>query len=282
LRLELALPDGESAADVFADLSAALADPERLDGSWVSFGALPPEPSWRDPADPNRRVSRQRWRLASLEPGARTLPALVAEVLAGSGVSLDPPQVDVVGVLAEGEDAPRPLAGFPDSFGAGVDDGPSFVGRALPFLVGAGLLGALLAFVFLRRREGRERREVPKAPLERLAELEVGLETRGPATTLAGLSGLVREALGARAVPACPSGASDEEWLAAVRARAELGRDSVADLEDLFARSEAVKYGGARPTRWALDETFALARRLLGAESPSAEGQNRTNGGGGR
>ena len=59
---------------------------------------------------------------------------------------------------------------------------------------------------------------------------------------------------------------SDEEWLAGLPdelERAGLDPALQDDLSQLLERCTAVRYGGAVPTAWAVDETFALARGSL-------------------
>src|SRR6185503_17489102 len=93
-------------------------EPE-LDPSWVLFGS---ERALQGAEQDGRAVGRRVWRIASLEPGPRPAPEAFRTALEGAGVVLIglEPVLDVSGVLAEGEDAPRPLRDFP----AGLDEGP--------------------------------------------------------------------------------------------------------------------------------------------------------------
>ena len=59
------------------------------------------------------------------------------------------------------------------------------------------------------------------------------------------------------------SGLTDEEWGSAVSP--ELPADRADGVRDLLGRAEAVKYGQGAPTRFAVDEALADARRLADA-----------------
>ena len=213
-----------------------------------------------------------RWTLTSLEAGERELPALIFHDAAGSAVETSlpaPPTLHVGSVLAETEDAPRPLVGFLEPTAA--DPGLVWPWIALPVL-----LALALAWWLARRRRARTTPPVPRAtPLQRLAALEAldlgAAGEPGFATDLhVELTQLVREHFDLRAGASGPQSPSpgagrvsltDDEWLAA--AALEFSEQQRVALHALLLESRAIKYGGATPTHWALQESLAGARSVL-------------------
>ena len=258
LTLELEHPAGSNAFDLVAEELA-------LDGSWVVLSAHRAPPAAGD--DPARRVTRCSWSVASLEPGDRTLAGAVSSLVTDprvSSIDASGATVRVAGLLAEGEEEPRPLRGFPDGFGerAGFAANP----WRWAALAAAVLLWAVVAVVLWRRWARRRRRPaaVEEAPLKRL---EVLLATPAPTPDAVRerhfeLTRLVRRAADERLhAGAAAAGLTDAEWLAALEARAPA--DLAADLAPLFAEAEAIKYAGVVPTSWALEEAYGRARRAL-------------------
>jgi hypothetical protein len=241
----------------------------QLDDSWVVLGR-------HDLVEVERGadgvISRVAWSLASLEPGERDLTGALATVAFGPAVGaihVGGAHVEVAGVLAEGEDAPRGLRLFPPGFLDGQGDGANDGAPAwLAFLIVPPVLFA--AWVLARRRR-IPASSAPPGDLERLDELARGLSEQGATSGCYGLTRLLREA--ADRGGASRAGLTDDEWLAAVRAARAVPAPALEGLERVFARSERVKYGGERVTAWALEELFAEARsalRTLG--TPSATG----------
>lgn len=206
-----------------------------------------------DLADPRRRVSEVRWSVVALEPGVRALPKVVVRQ-AGEGIAIEnDAELEVTGVLAPGEDAPRPMP--PD---LGVGETPAARrGRILALVALVAVLAAGLVAWLLRRRGGQRVAAParPRSPLERLAELENAPldDPEAVRETHRELTRALRQHLDGDT----PRDAlTDEEWLAA-RALAPDG-----ELARLFAECRPVEYGGERPTHWATRERVARARAL--------------------
>jgi hypothetical protein len=125
------------------------------------------------------------------------------------------------------------------------------------------LAGAGAALLAWRRRGRRPARTPPASALERLAELERGLEGERGRQGCFELTRLLRAAAdGARARDR--SGLTDEEWLAELSASRELS-GAVPELTAVFERAARVKYAGEPASPWALQETFQRARTALAA-----------------
>ena len=187
------------------------------------------------------------WSLFALEPEAGALPVPLL-TLSGESIDLVAPVIDVAGALAEGEDAPRPARGFhsPDMDSEASGDGPWL-------LIAGGL--AVLAFWSLRRRPAKQT-ELELSFSSQLEQLRSEMD--GDALRVAALhrelTHLLRAAYGDDS-----SGWSDEEWIE----RAELSESQRADLRGVFSSCAEVKYGGARPTRFAVEETLQRAQALI-------------------
>lgn len=233
-----------------------------LDESWVLLGE---EPVRSARAGEGRLATRRAWRVASLEPGTRSLGEALSRFAlpeAVTRIQVGAAEVRVRGVLAEGEDAPRALREFPEGFADGTDaaDGA----RGWIYGLGAlALLGAGAGWLVRRRRRRAGLAPAPATPLERLAELERELEGARARDGCFELTRLLRGATdGVRARDG--SGLTDEEWLAELEASRALPA-ARAELAQVFARAARVKYAGEPATPWALQETFAHARRALAA-----------------
>ncbi len=265
LVLELVHP----AALVGAELAAGELE---LDESWVVLGA---EPVHSEPSAGAGQSTRRAWRVASLEPGTRSLGAALSGFALSERVTriqVGEAEVRVRGVLAEGEDAPRPLREFPAGFAGGDDDvagappGAWLLGALVPFVLGA-------AWILSRRRARRVAAPSHATALERLAELERGLSDEHARAGCFELTRLLRGAAdGARARDR--SGLTDEEWLAELQAARELPA-AADELAAVLARAARVKYAGEPATPWALQETFQRARAALAAlAAPGAEARS--------
>jgi len=228
----------------------------------LSLGGLEPglawivaeEPAIHQSADGARSLS---WTVFALEPdpGPLPLPSLESD---GQPVALTAPSVAVASALAPGEDAPRPARGFYISE-LTLMDAPSLslllgVALALSLLFCLTISLALIVWFVLRRSDPR--RAGPETLAERFARLGRTIDGDDP---LVGdwhgeLAQLLRVAHGDE-----QSGWSDEEWVE----RAELSAETRDELRALFDVCAAVRYGGARPTRFAVEETFERARALV-------------------
>ena len=188
------------------------------------------------------------WSLFALDADAGALPIPSLSV-AGEPLTLLAPRVTVSAALAEGEDEPRAARGFhtpePDSI--------SSSSAVWPLLVAAALV--LFGLWRLRRRPSAEL--TPELSLgARLSELRS--EADGDAAALASLhrelAHLLRTAYGDSS-----QGWSDEEWVE----RAELSEEQRTDLRGILSVCAEVKYGGVRPTRFAVEETIDRVSTLL-------------------
>lgn len=256
------------------ELVLELAHPATLSGHELASGELALDESWvvlgeepvRSVASPGGALTTRRaWRVASLESGARALGEALSRFALSERVTriqVGEAEVSVRGVLAEGEDAPRPLREFPDDYAG--EEATQQGSRARAWFVAAALLaGAVAAFFAWRRRVRRSASAPPATSLERLAELERGLEGERGGEHCFELTRLLRAAAdGARARDR--SGLTDEEWLTELAASRELAV-AVPELAAVFERAARVKYAGEPASPWALQETFQRARTALAA-----------------
>ena len=189
------------------------------------------------------------WTLFALEPdpGVLPTPALLHE---GAQLALVAPTITIAAALAEGEDAPRSARGF--HVPPAMADLSSSKMRLLALLVVAGL--GLSAWVVMRRRRSQPVAEPSLS--ERLASLGEGVEGDGPLVVAwhGELTRILRAAYSDD-----HAGWSDEEWVE----RAALTEAQRVELRGILASCAAVKYGGARPTRFAVEETLERARVLI-------------------
>ena len=200
-------------------------------------------------------------RAICLEPGEHELVA-PAVVIGGQPQGVSPLVVEVGGVLAAQEDAPRPLRGFRPT---PPEQEPAPAAR-WPWYLGGGLGGlALLALAWWGARMRRARavaEPVEPSALERLAAVEARTHGEPDSQREAHfeLVQLVRQRID-QGQQRRRSAHDEEHWLE--DARAELAPELGDDLVVLFERCHAVCWAGEAPTRWAIDETLALARDLL-------------------
>jgi len=249
-------------------------DALELDETWAvldSSRAAPVSAEDAATGGSTRLVERRTWRVVSLEPGERALPRLGVRLadaeLDAEGVLAegDPVTVSVAGVLAEDEDAPRPLVGFREGFGAPE---PRPGGWRLPTALGTAGIALLGGVVVLlaRRRRPRERAPARPTPRERLAALVASTEGGASPAELREacfeLAALLREATDAWTGAARP-GATDDEWLAALERERSASNRVREALAEVLGRCARAKFAGEAPTRWAFQELVARARDLL-------------------
>lgn len=214
-----------------------------------------------------RLTTTFEWTSFCLEAGELAPAPLTVAFEGQEAVEVPVGTIVVQGELAADEDAPRPMAGFHD-----VDETRAVV---RPWHVGVLLLGGgVAAWWWVRRRRRSRIAPPPKAPLERFHELVAGEAAHEPGALRErafAISALLREAADCSTGEA-HSGLTDEEWLADARARGSIDAGTLAQLEELFARLGAVKYGASVPSRFAMEELVeksetavrALARVQIG------------------
>ena len=185
------------------------------------------------------------WTLFALEPdpGVLPTPALLHE---GAELALVVPKITVAPALIEGEDAPRSARGFHVPLAAPYISSSKMW---LFALLGVAFLG-LFAWIVARRR--RSQPVVEPSLSERLASLGEGVE--GDGLWYSELTRILRTAYSDD-----HAGWSDEEWVE----YAELTEAQRTELREILASCAAVKYGGARPTQFAAEETLERARVLV-------------------
>ncbi|MEY2784650.1 MAG: hypothetical protein RL277_854 [Planctomycetota bacterium] len=220
----------------------------------VGVGAAPPlDRTWVLLDGPTRLDNAEgfelRWRALSLEAGERVLPA-PALSWNGQPLSLETQPLSVRAELALEEDAPRALYGA-------IAPPPQPPSLLLPALACGAVLLAGLGLFWWRRRRIRPAAPLPPSPqaeLARLRELWVGshLSARDAAFALTRLVRKARDEHDRNARAAL----TDEQW--AMEA-GELFRQ-------LFLKAEAIKYAGAEPSRFLMEELFDGARTLLPQE----------------
>ncbi len=229
-----------------------------LDDSWVVFDSKA-GPTLALPAQAGRATTTFEFEIASLEPGPRTIGQIPIpggdQKLAVAG-----PALQVQGVLAESEDAPRAMKGLREI--ESLDERAN-VWLALGIAVGILALLSVVLFAWWRKR-ARAAVESAPAPSVRLAVLETRpLDT--PADVQAAhfaLTRLLRESADL-AAGRDRSGMTDEQWQRAARRQFEAAGMNAAEfsaLEALLERAAQVKYGSERPTHWATREALASAR----------------------
>lgn len=204
------------------------------------------EPALHRSSDGARTLS---WTVLALEPdpGPLPVPSLESD---GAPIALVAPSVAVAAALEPSEDAPRPARGFyiPEWARAEASKLPLFLGGV------AALSLALIIWITLRRRVSLM--PEPESLAERFAKLDQPIDGDDPRVGdwHGELAQILRVAHGDE-----QSGWSDEEWVE----RAELSAELRDELRALFDVCAAVRYGGARPTRFAVEETLERARALV-------------------
>jgi hypothetical protein len=251
LVLEVEHEPGTSAAELVPG-ELALSD------AWLLLG----REEVRSVAIGARQRSLFTWSLAALEPGERALGEELAGFVLGPAVTriqAGETRVQVRSVLAEGEDAPRPLAGFEGELGAAPE------GSAFPWALVSGLalvVAVLFGWWWARRRRARARPAPLPSPEERLAELAARAAAGEGREGCYALTRFLREHTDRRR-QRDRAALTDEEWLAELAGAPELPKSALDELGGVFERAARVKYAGEEPSPWALEETFAGARRAL-------------------
>ncbi len=225
---------------------------------------------WRLLDGPRHLDERTRvYTLCALDPGACATPSLAVALADGAMAEAAAATLEVLGELAEGEDAPRPAKGFRSVPDRAVTT-PRVAGGSL---VALGILGTGAAWFAARRRRLRDRASASAAPTgrTRLAALEqaYGAGALDPAALIGALGPLVRALVDEERAPQGASRAealaraaalTDAEWVAALPATVPA---AAAKIVDEAAR---VRFSGAAPTPFAarqlLDDALALAEQL--------------------
>ena len=202
-------------------------------------------------------VTTVRWTMMSLIPGDRQLPAVEARFESGYPIAARLGRVTVRGELVDGEDEARPMADFHD-----IEERTSGMrpGRVVLFGGGALILG-LVGFLMTRGRSELETAS-PPSPRERLSALEPD-EAKARETAFE-LATVIRTAVD----QSCGlelAGATDEEWSAALREDGRLSEDQLASTAELLAWTSEVRFGGAHPTRFRIEEQIARAQGVIDA-----------------
>lgn len=249
------------------DVPVALADPVP-DGTWVLVDGPRRDTSVADAGlDTETGLTTMRWNVMSLTGGERGLPQLEVRLESGETVIARPATLVVQGDLEEGEDAPRPLADFHV-----IEERTSGLHWTRLWLIGlAGtiVVGGIVLFARPRRPAPAGPPPTPRQRLRTLAESAQGaaVDAQGGARRIASeLHGILRGAVDERFGQSMP-GRTDEEWCEAVRANpgedGRLSEETLGSIEDLLAWCGEVRFGGAHPTRFRVEEQLEAAARIL-------------------
>ena len=189
------------------------------------------------------------WSLFALDAEAGELPVPLVSAV-GEPVSLLAPSVMVLAALADGEDEPRAARGF---HSPALESSSS---SSEIWLLITGIVALVLFALWRLRREPTKELVSELSLSARLKQLRS--EADGDTAVLAGvhreLAHLLRTAYGDNS-----EGWSDEEWVE----MAELSEEQRVSLRGILSACSEVKYGGARPTRFAVEETIDRASALL-------------------
>lgn len=243
----------------------------------IDFESLLPSDDWFLLEEPKQLVSRHTrenqpqdshsdygstttalWTIAALEPGAHTLtaPPVMCEIDGVAQTCAESSHAVVIErALLEGEDAPRPPA-RPELPTSEVES--RYVSPLWFLLLPVGVVALALAYRFVRRPRPLPQEPIPPAR-ERLAALDLELppdefcrllreHLRGGFDELAGKE---------------RHGLTDEEWLTLFADERAL-RERLANL---LETCEAVRFGGRKPTRFAIEGLKHDALELV----PAAE-----------
>lgn len=241
-----------------------------LDDSWLVLERRAP----RGEVAGERVRTTLVWSVASLEPGPRSLTEALAGFALGEAVTriqAGDARLEVRGVLAEGEDAPRPMTGFEGELGPAPREGWSRWQLALAL---GTLLAALAGGLLLARRRRRAAPVPQPTSAERLAALAAQAAAGAAREGCYDLTRLLREHVD-RLRRSERAALTDEEWLDELAAAPDVPRAALEDLRRVFARAARVKYAGEAPSPWALDELFGEARRALAALPTGAAAEAR-------
>lgn len=232
------------------------------DDSW--FLLEPRRIARSSPATPGgSQTTRATWKVLSLEPGERALPAIAVQVESNGvarSIEVEASTASVGSALQPGEDAPRLIRGFhaPPERGSG--------GRLGLALAALALLAAAL-LVWIRRRMRRKAPVVALAtPLDRLAGIarELPEDPEAGRRAIYALTRLVRESTD-RFLGEDRAALVDAEWgaLREIDERLPLGARTT--FAKILRDAERVKYALHAPTRFALEALLADAKNALEA-----------------
>ncbi|MAB79807.1 MAG: hypothetical protein CMJ89_10690 [Planctomycetes bacterium] len=253
-----------------ADVSVfnAIAGELELDSSWVILDEerFPAQP---DLDDAERKRTRRRWRIASLQP-SDIAPRVLSPELSRlafredvKSIETSLARIQVMSLLGE-EDVPRALAAFPEEFGREV---PLLERSPLVAVVGGAvaLFWSIFLYLLIRARRRPKGATVPElVPLEALARLrlDVGREPAAMREKHYALTRLLRRSF-SKVLGESHAGLTDREWLAAVRGSSRVSAASVEEVAKLIDGAERIKYAGVVPSDWALQDTLASAQLAL-------------------
>jgi len=215
--------------------------------------------------------TRVRWSVMSLESGARALPDLDLMLADGAALMVEGAVLSIDAELGAEEDVPRPL---PTPQGVAERVGPLRLAH-----VGWMLFALLLAAawgVWLRKRRGVAPEAHAQGEWARFIVLrefatKVGKDAArkpgGAQDVSAELAALLRSAAQHRVTVLRP-GQADGEWLELMRDEGEV---ALADeLTPLLNKCELIRFGGLRPTHFALDELLQSSEDVLAHLAPDA------------
>jgi hypothetical protein len=215
--------------------------------------------------------TRVRWSVISLESGARSLPGLNLVLADGASLTVEGAALSIDAELGAEEDSPRPL---PTPQGVAERAGPLRLAH-----VGWMLCALLLAVAWgfwLRKRKGQASEAHAQGEWARFIVLREFATTAGKGAAhesgraqdvSAELAALLRSAAQHR-VGALRPGQADGEWLELMRNEGEV---ALADeLTPLLDKCEQIRFGGLRPTRFALDELLQSSADVLAHLAPDA------------
>lgn len=208
-------------------------------------------------------TTRATWRVLSLEPGHRPLPALAIQVESNGvarSIEVESSAITVRSALQAGEDAPRPIRGFHPAPERNSGGG---LGLALGAL--ALLAGGLAVWIRRRTRRKPQAVAVPTA-LEHLAELarQVREDPESGRKAVYALTRLLRESSD-RFLGEDRAALVDGEWAALREIDERLPLGARTTFAQILRDAERVKYALHAPTRFALEALLADAKNALGA-----------------
>ena len=240
-------------------VSEELAD--LLDPSWAFLSG--PVILTRPDGGANGASERERstftWKLMALESGERSAPSLLLQGDTGEQLEVLSDPLLVKPALLDGEEGPRPFAMFHEVEGGTVGS----LTRLLGILIGA-MLVVVIGIVLLVRRARRghdlESVPIPISPRAAFDELVAGRtdDAQGVQRLAFGLTNVLRQAL-----EVGEAGATDDEWMGALRGENRISPDQLARIESVLSVCEQIKYGGHVPTRFAIDELLGNVDGIL-------------------